>query len=240
MKNAPAIFVRELKTYFVSAIAYVALIVFVLLTGYFFAAYFNWASRYQGEASMRVIFHNMSITMLFIAPLITMRLFAEEKKSGTIEIIMTSPVTDAEVVIGKFAASLVLFIIMLALTFICPLFLFLYGNPDIAPMAVGYLGLLLLGAAFIALGVASSTVTSNQIVAALISFVLLLGLWVIGWMSSAVGAQFGKILSFVSLLEHFDDFSKGILDTKHIVYYVSFAAFCLFLAIRSVESAKWK
>lgn len=240
MKNVSAIFAREIKTYFVSPIAYVALIVFVLLTGYFFAAYFNWASRYQGEASMRVILQNMSITMLFLAPLITMRLFAEEKRQGTIEILMTSPVTDTEVVLGKFLASFALYIIMLALTFLCPLFLIIYGNPDMAPMSIGYLGLLLLGAAFLSVGTVTSAISKNQIVAALICFVLLLGLWVIGWMSSAVGAKMGQFLSFISLVEHFDDFAKGILDTKHVVYYLSFVIFCLFLAVKSVESAKWK
>lgn len=240
MKNIPSIFTREIKSYFVSPIAYVALIVFTLLTGYFFAAYINWASRYEGEASMRVIFLNMSITMLFLAPLITMRLFAEEKRSGTIEIIMTAPVTDTEIVLGKFAASMVLFLIMLALTFLCPLFLMSYGTPDVAPMAVGYLGLALLGAAFVSLGVATSCLTKNQIVAALMSFVILLGLWVIGWMSGAVGSQLGKILSFISLVNHFDDFSKGVLDTKHVIYYISFASFCLFFAVKMVQSAKWK
>lgn len=240
MKNTPSIFFREMKTYFVSPIAYVALIVFVLLSGYFFAAYMNMASRYQWEASMRAIFHNMSIIMLFVAPLITMRLFAEEKRSGTIEMLMTSPVTDAEVVIGKFAASFALFVIMLAMTFFCPLFLIMYGAPDIVPMAVGYLGLLLLGATFLSLGVVTSSITSNQIVAALVSFVLLLGLWVIGWMSNAVGTELGKIFSFVSLVEHFEDFSKGILDTKHVIYYVSFACFCLFAAVKLVQSTKWK
>ncbi|MFC1713508.1 ABC transporter permease [Candidatus Poribacteria bacterium] len=240
MKNIPSIFAREIKTYFVSPIAYVALIVFILLTGYFFAAYFNWASRYQGEANMRVLFHNMSITMLFLSPLITMRLFAEEKRSGTIEIMMTSSVTDTEIVIGKFAASAVLFLMMLALTSLCPIFLMAYGTPDVAPIAVGYLGLFLLGATFLSLGVVTSSLTKNQIVAALISFVMLLGLWVIGWMSNAVGSQFGKVLSFISLVDHFDDFSKGILDTKHVIYYVSFASFCLFFAIKLVQSAKWK
>jgi len=240
MKNTPAIFSREMKAYFVSPVAYVALIVFVFFAGYFFAVYMNSASRYQGEATMRMIFHNMSITMLFLAPLMTMRLFAEEKRSGTIEILMTSPVTDAEVVLGKFAASLALFTIMLALTFTCPLFLVMYGTPDVAAMAVGYLGLFLLGAAFISLGVVASSITKNQIISALISFVILLGLWTIGWMSTTVGSQLGKMLSFASLMEHFDDFSKGVLDTKHVIYYVSFAAFCLFLAIKSVQSAKWK
>lgn len=240
MKNIPAIFSREMKTYFTSPIAYVSILVFVFLAGYFFAAYFNWASRYQGEASMRVILQNMGITMLFLAPLITMRLFAEEKRSGTIEILMTSPVTDTEVVLGKFMASLLLYIIMLVLTFFCPLFLIIYGNPDMAPMMVGYLGLFLLGATFLALGIFTSAITKNQIVAALISFVLLLGLWVIGWMSSTVGSKLGQFFSFISLLEHFEDFAKGILDTKHIFYYASFTIFCLFLAVKATESAKWK
>jgi ABC-2 type transport system permease protein len=242
MRNAPPIFVREIKAYFVSPIAYVALIVFVLLSGYFFAAYFNWASRYQGEASMRVTIHNISITMLLVVPLITMRLFSEEKRSGTIEILMTSPVTDAEAVLGKFAAGLALFAIMLLLTFTCPLFLVIYstGTPDIAPIAVGYLGLFLLGIACLSLGVVTSAITKNQIVAALISFSILLGLWIINWTSGSVGGLWGKALSFVSLVEHFEDFAKGILDTKHVVYYVSFASFCLFLAIKLVQSAKWR
>ena len=240
MKNAPSIFVREIRNYFVSPIAYVALIVFSLLAGYFFAAYFNMATRYQAEASLRMVFHNMSIAMLFLAPLITMRLFAEEKRSGTIEVLMTSPVTDAEVVMGKFAASLALYVVMLLLTFLCPLFLIIYGKPDLTPIAVGYLGLFLLGTAFMSLGIATSSITKNQIVAALISFVTLLGLWVISWMSSAVGARLGKVLSFISLMDHFDDFSKGVFDTKHVVYYVSFACFFLFLAVKSVQSIKWK
>jgi len=234
MKNIPSIFAREIKAYFVSPIAYVVLIGFVLMSGLFFAPYFNWASRNGGEASMYSLFYNMSITILFVAPLITMRLFAEEKRSGTIEILMTSPVTEAEVVVGKFAASVALFAMMLALTFTAPLFLKLYGNPDLVPMAVGYLGTFLLGVAFLSLGVVTSAITKNQIVAALVSFIMLLGLWIIGWMSGFVGSHLGKVLSFMSLMGHSEDFRKGILDTKHIIYYVSFASFCLFLATRLI------
>ena len=251
MKNIPAIFAREMKAYFVSPTAYVALIVFTGLTGLFFAAYFREASAYQLEASMRVTIRNISITMLLVTPLITMRLFAEEKRSGTMEILMTSPVTDTEVVIGKFAASFALFVIMLALTFTCPLFLVIYSTSalDVAPIAVGYLGLLLLGAACLSLGIATSSITRNQMVAALTSFVMLLGLWIADWFSGAANnllgkplsaVPIGKILSFMSMSGHLNDFSKGILDTKHVVYYVSFAFFCLFLAIKSVQSAKWK
>jgi ABC-2 type transport system permease protein len=242
MKNVSSIFAREMKAYFVSPIAYVALVVFTFLCGVFFAAYFKWTSSYQGEASMRTTIYNMSITMLLVVPLITMRLFAEEKRSGTIEILMTAPVTDAEVVIAKFAASLVLFAMMLLLTFPCPIFLVIYSTitPDVASMLVGYLGLFLLGAACLSLGVVTSAITKNQIVAALVSFVMLLGLWIIGWMSSAVGIRLGKILSFISLAEHLEDFYKGILNPKHIIYYLSLVCFCLFLAVKFVQSAKWK
>jgi ABC-2 type transport system permease protein len=240
MKNAPAIFVKEMKSYFSSPIAYVVLIVFSLLTGFFFTAYFNWATRYGGEASMRAIFHNISITMIFVSPLITMRLFAEEKRMGTIELLMTSPVTDTEVVIGKFLASLALFALMLVSTILCPVFLMTYAKPDIDPMLVGYLGLFLLGASFLSLGIFASSLTSNQIVAALISFVLLLGLWTIGWMSSAVGSMMSKVFSFISLVEHFEDFSKGVIDTKHVFYYLSFTCFSLFLAVKMVQSSRWK
>lgn len=242
MKNIPAIFAREIKAYFVSPIAYVALIVFVVLSGFFFERYFSIASRYQYEATMRVVIHNMSITMLLVVPLMTMRMFAEEKRSGTIEILMTSPVTDAEVVIGKFAASLALFTIMLILTFTGPLFLIIYSTttPDIVPIAVGYLGLFLLGLACLSLGAVTSAITKNQIVAALVSFAMLLGLWIINWTSESLGTMWGKVLSFVSLVEHFDDFSKGIVDTEHVVYCVSFAIFCLFLAVKLVQSARWR
>jgi ABC-2 type transport system permease protein len=240
MKNVSAIFAREIKSYFTSPIAYVLLIVFSLLTGFFFAAYFNWATRYAGEATLRSIFQNISITMIFVAPLITMRLFAEEKRSGTIELLMTSPVTDIEVVIGKFLASLALFTLMLVSTILCPFFLMFYARPDLSPMLVGYFGLFLLGASFLSLGIAASSITNNQIVAALISFVFLLGLWTIGWMSSAVGSTISKIFSYVSLVEHFEDFSKGIIDTKHVVYYVGFSCFCLFLSVKMVQSSRWK
>jgi ABC-2 type transport system permease protein len=240
MKNISAIFVREIRSYFTSPVAYVILIVFSLLTGFFFAAYFNWATRYGGEANMRGIFQNMSITMLFVVPLITMRLFAEEKRSGTIELLMTSPITDTEVVIGKFAASLALFTLMLASTILCPLFLMTYSQPDLSPMAVGYLGLFLLGCAFLSLGMVASSITKNQIVAALISFVILLGLWTIGWMSSAVGSNVSKVFSFISLVDHFEDFSKGVIDTKHVLYYVSFAIFCLFFSVKMLQSSRWK
>jgi len=240
MKNVPTIFIKEMKTYFASPIAYVVLVVFSLLSGYFFAMYFDMASRYGFEANMRAMFHNMSITMLFVAPLITMRLFAEEKRLGTIELLMTSPVTDLEAVIGKFAASLGLFTIMLALTFTSPLFLMMYSEPDVPPMIVGYLGLFLLGASFLSVGTVTSSITRNQIVAAVISFAVLLGLWIIGWMSSAVGRDAGRVLSYISLLEHFEDFSKGIIDIKHVLYYISFASFFLFLAVKLVQSSRWK
>jgi len=240
MRNIWFIFTKEIRSYFASPIAYVVLIVFSLLTGYFFAAYFNWASRYGSESSMRGTFLNMSITMLFVAPLITMRVFAEEKRLGTIELLMTSPVTDTQVVLGKFFASLALLIIMLAMTFLCPVYLSMYSTPDLGPIGIGYLGLLLLGSAFLSLGIVTSSFTKNQIISALISFVALLGLWVIGWISSTVGSQAGKVFSFISLLEHFEDFSKGILDSKHVVYYLSFSVFWLFVAIKMVQSSKWK
>ena len=191
---------------------------------------------------MRIVIHNMSITMLLVVPLMTMRLLAEEKNSGTMEILMTSPVTDAEVVIGKFAASLALFTLMLILTFTGPLFFIIYsaGNLDTVPMFVGYLGLFLLGTACLSLGMVTSALTKNQIVAALVSFAAMLGLWIINWTSGSVSGVWGKVLSYISLVEHFDDFTKGILDTEHVIYYISFSFFCLFLAVKLVQSARWK
>jgi ABC-2 type transport system permease protein len=168
-------------------------------------------------------------------PLFTMRLYAEEKKSGTLEVLMTSPLSNLQIITGKFLGTLALYMIMLGFTLIYPLILFMYGNPDWGPIASGYVGLILMGAAFISIGGLCSSFTENQIVAAVISFGVLLFLWVISWASHFVGPGLGDVLSYLSLIEHFDDFSKGIMDTKDIVFYLSFILFSLFLTKESLE-----
>jgi gliding motility-associated transport system permease protein len=173
-------------------------------------------------------------------PLITMRLFAEERRSGTIELLLTYPVRDGAVLVGKFLAALALYALMLALTLLYPLLVFAFTRLEWGPVLTGYVGLLLLGAAFIAAGIFASSLTENQIVAAMTTFGVLLLFWVIGWTADTVGGTGGRILSHLSLIEHFDNFGKGVLDTRDIVYYLSFIALALFLSLRSLEARRWK
>jgi len=241
MKNIGAIFLKELHNYFVSAIAYIVIIGFVAISGFFFTIALNRYSFSQDsvEYVTSILFGNMSMMLLFITPLLTMRLFAEEKKSGTIELLMTAPVRDTEVVIGKFLAGWSLLVGMLLLTFLFPLLMTRYGNPDFGPIFSSYLGLVLLGSCFLSLGIMISSMTKNQIVAAFVSFGILLFLWVIGFISNQTGI-WGDIFGYISLIEHFEYFTRGVVGLKHVIYYLSFIAVCLFLTVKSVESAKWR
>jgi ABC-2 type transport system permease protein len=169
-----------------------------------------------------------------------MRTYSEEKRSGTIELLLTSPITDLQIIVGKFAGALGLYAAMLGVTLIHMGILFLYGTPEWKPVATGYLGLLLMGGSFLSLGLFISSLTKNQIVAGMITFSVFLLLWVINWVSSFVGPTAQTVLSFLSITEHFDDFAKGIIDTKHVVYYVSFIALGLFLTMKSVDSERWR
>jgi ABC-2 type transport system permease protein len=245
---------RELYVYFSSPIAYVVVTVFLLLSGYFFYsafAYFSMISmqamRMPGVEGINVtdmvlqpMFGNMSVIMLLMMPLLTMRLFAEEKKAGTLELVLSYPVRETELLFAKFAACMVVFSIMLALTWLYPFLLWLYAKPDIGPILTGYLGLFLMGAAFIALGLMVSSLTENQIVAAAISFGAILLFWLIGWSESLVGPVLGKVLSHISLLEHFENFSKGVIDTRDMIYYINFSILFLFMTMRSLESKRWR
>jgi ABC-2 type transport system permease protein len=173
-------------------------------------------------------------------PLITMRTYAEEKRTGTIELLLTSPLTDTQIVLGKFLGAAALYAVMLAVTWIHIGILFVYGNPEWKPIVTGYLGLLLMGASFISIGLLISSLTRNQIVAGMVTFAVLLLLWTVNWMSESAGPTMQKILSALSITERFDDFSKGVLSVSHLVYYVSFITFGLFLTAKSVDSERWR
>lgn len=236
MNNIFAITKRELRAYFFSPIAYVVYALFLVLTGYFFSLIL-YTSR---QASLQPLMYNVIVTLLFFTPLLTMKLFAEERKMGTLEILMTKPVRDFEVVLGKFFAALSFYALMLATTLVYVGIVFQYGSPDVGPIITGYLGLLLVGASFISLGVFASTLSENQIIAAVVTFTLVLIFWIIGWLSGSFGLSSEGIFTEISLSTHFDDFAKGVIDWRSVVYYISFISFWVFATVKSIEIRKWK
>jgi ABC-2 type transport system permease protein len=238
MRNMLAIMRKELRTYFVSPVAYVAIAAFLVMSGVFFALLVT-AQPGSVEASLAIVFGNVSVVLLIVAPALTMRLLAEEQKSGTIELLLTSPVQDWEVVIGKYLASLVLFLVPVVLTLIYPLIIMRYGTPDTGPIIAGYIGMILFGAAFLAVGVLASSLTQNQVVAALVSVAILLGLWLIGAFSGSARPPVSDVLSYLSIITHYGDFSRGLIDTRDIVYYLCVIAVSLFISVRALETRRW-
>jgi ABC-2 type transport system permease protein len=255
MSNVLAIAQRELKSYFASPIAYIVIGFFALLFGYFFVALLAFFERQSmqmmgmmggpqtmniNQQLIRPLLMNASVIVLFVLPMITMRTYAEEKRSGTIELLLTSPLTDFQIIMGKFVGAMSLYAAMLAVTLIHIAVLFAFGDPEWKPVATGYLGLLLMGGCFISVGLLISSLTRNQIVAGMATFAVFLMLWVINWIGTFTGPTTQEVLNYLSITDHFDDFTRGVLDTKHLVYYVSFIAFGLFLTARSVDSERWR
>jgi len=249
------IYKKEMRLYFTSPIAWVILTIFLFIAGYFFYsifAFFTLASMQSAmnpamardlnvtDSVLRPLFSNISVILLLLMPLVTMRLFAEERRSGTIELLLTYPVRDGAVLIGKYLAGLTIYAIMLALTLFYPLLVAYFARVEWGPLATGYLGLLLMGATFLGVGIFASSLTENQIVASIITFGVLLIFWVIGWSSDYLGGTWGRVLSHLSLIEHFDSFAKGVLDTRDVLYYVDFTIVALFLTLRSLEARRWK
>jgi len=245
---------KELSSYFRSPIAYGVMAFFALITGYFFyvaVVFFvrrSIESTLQGQSIpmsvdewvVRNVLSNVSVVGLFLIPLIAMRLFAEEKRTGTIELLVTSPIRDIEIVIGKWLAAMALYAAMLALPLISLLMLFAYGKPDWRPLAAGYLGLLLQGGCLLAICTFVSTCTRNQIVAGVAGFGLSLLLWVMDWVSSFDSSPLYRVISYLSVTSHYESFSKGVLDSKDAIYYLSMIVFGLFLTSRSLESIRWR
>ena len=255
MSNVIAIAQKELRSYFSSPIAYITIGFFALLYGYFYVAILSYFVRQsmqmnqlQGgpqalninQMMIRQLLQNVTILVLFLMPMVTMRTYSEEKRSGTIELLLTSPLTDLEIVFGKFLGAMALYGCMLAVTFIHIGLLFYFGHPEWKPIVVAYLGLLLLGGCFISVGLFISSLTKNQIVAGMVTFAVFLMLWIITWIGSFAGPTMDKLTQYLSIIEHFDDFQKGVLDTTHLVYYVSFITFGLFLTAKSVDSERWR
>ncbi len=254
MRNIWTICRRELYSYFVSPIAWVLLAIFSVLSGFFtyiISASFVRASlegQMSGQAMpMNVneqviapLFSNIAVVGLFLIPLISMRLFAEEKRQGTIELLVTSPVHDMEIVIGKWLSAVLMYACLLVVLLLDFSFLFIYGNPDWKPVATGFLGILLQGACLLALGTFISTLTKNQIVAGAVGFALALVLWILNWTTSFGNSDTVQVLNYLSIVSHMDSFSRGVIDTKDLIYYLSMIFLGLFLTSRSLESLRWR
>lgn len=255
MRNVLAIAERELRSYFASPIAYAVIGLFALVFGWMFYAflrYFITRSMSMGpgglgpgavninEMLIRPLILQISVVVLFVLPMVTMRTYSEEKRSGTIELLLTSPITDLQIILGKFLGAMALYSLMLLVTMPSIVVLFWYGDPDWKPVITSYVGLLLMGGAFIAFGLFISSLTRNQIVAAVLTFCTLLMLLLVGWLREFVGPVGQAIVSGLAIFDHFEDFSKGVLDTAHIVYYASVITFGLFLTAKSVDSERWR
>jgi ABC-2 type transport system permease protein len=254
VSNTITICRKELKSYFSSPIAYLLMTMYAVLFGFFFwnaVGYFvnvSMQSQMMGrsfpmdvnEMIIRPLLMNTSVIGLFLIPLISMRLFAEEKRSGTIELLFTSPVRDMEIILGKWLAAVILYACLLGISLLNILFLFAYGQPDWRPMLVGYLGLLLQAGGLLAVGACISTMTRNQIIAGAVTFGACLMLWVLEWVAGYETATWATVMGYMSVVRHFEPFSKGVIDTRDAVYFASLIFLGLFLTARSLESLRWR
>lgn len=255
MQKLGAIYRKEMQYYFQSITAYVMIGLFLALSGYFFYSifrYYNWmsfqAAREQSMAMnlnlvdgvMRPLMGNVSVVLLFALPLLTMRLLAEEKRQGTFELLLTYPVSDLAAVLGKFFAALTVFAVMIGGTLVYPIMLAIFADPEPGPLVTGYVGLFLMGATFVAMGVFFSSLTASQIVAGVATFGVSLFFLIVGWAAPFVGPTFSKVLSQFSILEHYNSFAQGLVDLQDVTYYVFLTVFFLYLTLRSLESAHWR
>lgn len=256
MGGMSAIIRKELTIYFATPIFYITGFFFLVLGGYFFYSnvIFYTLASYQAAQNpqlaaylnplqmvFRPLFGTIAIIFLMMAPLLTMRLLAEEKRSGTAELLFTYPLSDWAVIWGKFAAALLVYVIFLGFTLAYPAVFAGLARLDWGPIAAGYLGLILLGGACLALGLFASSLTENQIIAAVAAFALLLLFWLIGWQQElGSGTNLAGFFGALSMLEHFDNLTRGVIDTKDLVYYLSFIYFFLFLTKRQLESRRWR
>ena len=253
--NVSAIVQKEWKHYFGSPIAWVVLFAWTFLFGVFFASSVYWyvqqtarMSEGMGKASVndhliRGLLQQMSVVAMFITPMITMRLFAEEKRQGSMELLATSPITDLQIVLGKYLAAFGLYALTIAASLVNFIALWVYSTPrpEWKPMAAGVLGLLLLGACYIAIGTLLSNLTRNQMVAGILTFCVVLALFVLGWWADdPMGGAFFKVLAYLAVNNHLNDFMKGVVNLKDVVFYLSFAGFGVFLANQSVASQRWR
>jgi ABC-2 type transport system permease protein len=248
-----ALYRRELSYYFQSPVAYAVTAVFLLLCGYFFynlLGYFNLASIQAMQSPMQTralsltasvtapLFGNMSSILLLMLPLLTMRLFAEERRSGSAELLFTYPVTDWQVILGKFFAAVTVLAVMLFMTIPCPALLYHFASPEPGPIVSGYLGLFLMGVAFVAMGLFFSAAGESQLVAGALTFGCGVFFLVIGLITPFVPGPAAAVLDQLSMVRHLDAFARGVVDTNDLVFYLNLTAFFLFMCARMLDSAR--
>ena len=255
MKNSWIIAKRDLGSFFNSPIFYVITTVFLIIYSYIFVnilSFFSMQSMQSGQLQQMGIalninemviepsFQNMAVVLLLIIPIITMRSFAEEKKSKTFRLLLSSPVHLKEIILGKFLACMIVITLMVLISSYSIGFLFMIGEPDIGPVLTGYLGILLTAGCYVSIGIFASSLTENQIVAAVITFGFSLFMWVIGWGAQTANSTTGQVLQYLSVIEHMDRFLKGMIETSDLAYYLSFIIFGLFLCYRTLDSNRWR
>ena len=246
---------RDLGSFFNSPIFYVVTTVFLIIYSFMFFNILNFFSFQSFQARqlqamgmnlnlnemvIEPSLQNMSVILLMIIPIITMRSFADEKKMKTFRLLLSSPVHLREIILGKFLACMIVVAVMILISSYSVGFLFLLGEPEPGPVVTGYLGVLLMAGCFVSVGIFASSLTDNQIVAAVLTFGFSLFMWVIGWGAQAAGSTTGQVLQYLSIVDHLDRFLKGLVDTSDLVYYLSFILFSLFLCHRVLDSNRWR
>ena len=256
MRSVYAVYRKEMGHYFVSPVAYVVVAVFLIVAGFFFRLYMGLANDQAMEMAMqgmgsdmdvpaevlRAFFGLISTLILFLAPMLTMGVYAEERRRGTMELLMTSPITEFQIVLGKFLATLTLFAIMLFPTSLYVAYMCFHSDPKMqwSLVLTGYLGALLLGASLLAIGSFISSLTESQLIAVVLSFGAILILWVLDFVVRGSDSVAGTVLQYISVIHHYDDFTRGIIDTSSLIYYVSVPILFLFLTVRSIDSIRWR
>ena len=237
MRTVKAVAWKEIQVFFTNPMAYIVALIFLGVTGFFFTL--DLGDPFP-EASLSNFYQGATIILVLLAPALTMRLLAEEQKLGTIELLLTSPVRDWEIILGKYVAALTFLVVMIALTAYFPILLFWFAEPDPGPIYCGYIGLILYGSAALSIGILTSTLTSNQIISFVVAAGILLLMFFIDTRVDAVTGIWATLLSELGMRSHFNDFDRGVLDTKHVVYFLSVTAIFLFLSIRALESRRWR